>query len=172
MDDDTYVSFRVLDILNRASKEKGEYTRVSLREVSNELNIDFDFFMRRYGNELHKLDYVVPDVGSNAYITPKGIAILEQNNPLYQSYRPQEDKSITIHGSVTGSAIIQGNSNSVNITFDFLSKLQEQIDKSALPEEEKKTWSSRIKEMASHPLLASVVSAALGAVVKAYGQGG
>ena len=122
--------------------------------------------MMRYGNELHKLDYIVPDLGNCAYITEKGIAVLEQNNPLYQSYRPVENKNITINAPVTGSAIIQGNNNTANITFNFLANLEKEIARSNLPPEEKKTWLGRIKEISSHPLLASLVAKALEVLVK------
>lgn len=161
MDNDTYISFKILDTLNRARKEKGEYARVQLKEIADELSIDFHFFMMRYGNELHKLNYIVPDLGNCAYITEKGIAILEQNNPLYQSYRPVENKNITINAPVTGSAIIQGNNNTANITLNFLATLEKEIAQSNLSPEEKKTWLSRIKEISSHPVLASVVTTAL-----------
>ncbi|MBT9131501.1 MAG: hypothetical protein DDT41_01807 [candidate division WS2 bacterium] len=156
MDKDTLISFKILDALNRARKEKGEFTRVNLKDIADELSMDFDFFMIRYGIELHKLGYIVSDVGNCAYITEKGIAMLERNNPFYQDYRPVENKNIIINAPVTGSAIIQGDNNSVNITFDFLAKLEKEIAKSSLPPEEKKTWLSRIKEFGSHPVSASL----------------
>ena len=166
MDNDTYISFKILDTLNRARKEKGEYTRINLKSIADELSIDFNFFIMRYGTELSKLGYIVPDVGNCAYITEKGIAILEQNNPLYQSYRPTENKNITINAPVTGSAIIQGDNNSVNITFDFIAKLEKEIEQSSLSLEEKKTWLNRIKEISSHPILASLVTKVLETLAK------
>lgn len=166
MDKDAYISFKILDTLNRARKEKGEYACVNLKDIADELSIDFHFFMMRYGNELHKLDYIVPDLGHCAYITAKGIAVLEQNNPLYQNYRPVENKNITINAPVTGSAIIQGNNNTANITLNFLESLEKEITQSNLTPEEKKTWLSRIKEISSHPLLASLVAKALEILAK------
>lgn len=166
MDNDQYIFFKILDKLNRARKEKGEYARVNLREIADELSIDFYTFMMRYGNELHKLDHIVPDVGNNAYITSKGIAILEQNNPLYQSYRPVENKNITINAPVTGSAIIQGNNNSANITLDFLTTLEKEISNSSLSPEEKKTFLSSIKDFGSHPVVAPLLTKALEALAK------
>ena len=44
MDNDTYISFKILDTLNRARKEKGEYTRINLKSIADELSIDFNFF--------------------------------------------------------------------------------------------------------------------------------
>lgn len=167
MDNDTYISFKILDTLNRARKERGEYARVQLKEIADELSIDFHFFMMRYGNELHKLNYIVSDVGNSAYITERGIAILEQNNPLYQSYRPIEHKTITINAPVTGSPIIQGNNNTTSVAFNFLDTLEKEINKSNLPPEEKKTWLSRIKEISSHPILAPLIVKSLEMYAKA-----
>ncbi|MBM4293722.1 MAG: hypothetical protein FJ126_02310 [Deltaproteobacteria bacterium] len=138
MDNDTFISFKILDTINRARREKGEFTRVNLKNIAYELSIDFNFFMNRYGVELHKLGYIVADTANYAYITEKGIAILEKNNPLYQTYRPIENKSITINAPITGSAIIQGNNNILHITIDFLSKFENEIARSSLPPKRKR----------------------------------
>lgn len=154
--------------MNQARKEKGEYARVQLKEIADELSISFHLFMMRYGNELYKLNYIVTDVGNCAYITEKGIAILEQNNLLYQSYRPLESKNITINAPVTGSAIIQGNNNTATIALNFLVTLEKEIAESNLLPEEKKTWLGRFKEISSHPLLASLVAKALEMLAKSH----
>ena len=166
MDRDTFIVFKILEVLNRARKEKGEFTRVNLKDIADELSMDFRFFRKRYENELYNLGYIVPDSGGDAYITKQGVAMIEKNNPLYQSFKNVENKNITIGGSVINSSIVQGDENYLNITFDFFTKLEKEIESSSLSQEEKKTWCSKIKEASHHPIIASLVANVLLSFIK------
>lgn len=162
MDQTTFISFKILDVLNRARKDKGEFARVNLKEIADDLSIDFHSFRLRYENELHNLGYIEPDVAGNAYITKQGVAMIEKNNPLYQNFKAAENKNITINGPVTSSSIVQGDNNNLNITLNFLTKLEKEIENSSLPQEEKKSCLNRIKRISKHPIIVSLITKVLG----------
>jgi len=172
MDTDTFIQFKILHRLNEVRKNKGLYSRTNLKDLSTEMSIDHNKFMARYANELFTLGQIDMNTGDEAYITPKGVAMIETNNPLFQEFRQAENKTININAPVVGSAIIQGNNNNTTVTLNFLDKFEKEIENSSLTPEEKKTWIGRLKDIGSHPILSSLCSKALEGGLKSLSGGG
>jgi hypothetical protein len=119
-------------------------------------------FLHRWGSELRELGLIKMDIGGGAWITPAGSAVVEVTSPIYQHLRGADVKNITINAPVSGSNIVQGDSNVlINVSIDFLEKLKKAIDQSELPDDEKRTWLERLKEWAAHPLLVQLLAQVL-----------
>lgn len=98
-----------------------------------------------------------------AFLTDRGRQLLTD---LKYKSKNIGSQNIIFNAPVNNSNIIQGDNASAIITVNFLNALQQEIEKSTLSEEEKKTWLSRIKEISSHPIIASLVAKALEMLAK------
>lgn len=99
--------------------------------------------------------------GIEAHIAPKGMALVDKKNPFVNNFKNADIRNIEINAPVTGSAIVQGDNSTVSVAFNFIDKLEKEIQNSNLPEEEKKTWIKRIKELSTHPILVEVLKTVL-----------
>ncbi|MBU0581426.1 MAG: hypothetical protein ABIJ40_16385 [Bacteroidota bacterium] len=167
MDKHTIIKMKVLEILNEYRKTEGPFARKDLKEISDILSIDFDYFMKVYANELYNDNQINMDSGWCAFITPKGIAIVDVNNPFYQEYKKIEMKNINILGSVSDSTIIQGNNNKVDITINFYEDLKREINKSEMKPDEKRSWLKRINDFSKNPIVSQIVLNLISEYVKA-----
>lgn len=156
MDEHTLIKIQILDILNNYRKINGPTARKDLREVASDLSIDFDKFMKFYGNELFTDDFIYMDSGACAYIKSKGLSIIDKDNPFYNEYKKSDIKNININAPVTNSNIIQGDGNTINITNQYYDQIVKEIEKSNLQPREKSKWLKRVKEMSSHPIVSQI----------------
>lgn len=156
MNEHNSIKIKILKILNEFRKSNGQVARKSLEDIANMLSIDFDKFMKLYGNELYTEDCIYLDSGANAYIKSKGISLVKKDSPFYDEYRNPEIKNLNINAPVTNSNIIQGNDNSIKITNQYFDYIIKEIEKSNLQPPEKTKWLKRIKDISSHPIVSQM----------------
>ena len=144
-------------------KEKGPHEPGDPSVIANEFSIDENSFTDRYVLDLQTLGLIELPYAGNiaAHITPKGMALVDRENPFVKGFKSADIRNIEINAPVTGSAIVQGDNSTVSVAFNFIDKLEKEIQNSTLPEEEKKTWIGKIKELSTHPILVEALKTVL-----------
>ena len=148
---------KILESLNDAHNDIENVSGVNVNVLAEQLKLDVQTLALKYLIPL-KNDYFIECFTNSHYkITQYGIDYFDdltndEEIPIQQQFiiNPQN------------SPISQSGNATINITNNFLQELETSINKNPdLSDEEKKTWTKRIKELASNTILTSSVLDAL-----------
>ncbi len=163
MDKTEIIKWNILHYLNNIRKKEGPHGRILLNELAKIFFIDYEAEMFPAAYDLHQLGHIkMIDSGPNVKITEKGIRLLDPDNPFIAEHCCEGKNAININAPVSGSTIAQGHNISIGNTLSFLDKFVESVSAADLPEEERKTWMNRIRELSLHPVLLEVLKKVLG----------
>ena len=101
-------------------------------------------------------------------ITSDGIDLVEDPDEFNRLMPPIQQTVIVqgdLSGNVQGSGSIQGDTTNINVEV-FFSTLQEKIEASDLPADEKRTLLDSIKSLSSHPLVVGSLPTIIGNLFK------